>query len=158
RFRNSGVGRSYPLSLMAPDRIAENRFRQMTSIPSMLDLQRRQSRVHALRRAEQSCCSRRRQKSSRRSLGAMEDFAQTALTGLDLKFRSNLVRPYADIRDTKSFVGFVVQASCCAASDHFRPVDRACRGQRLARLVLEAWHPSRGDCGINFSFSLYLVG
>jgi len=29
RFRNSRVARSYPLSLLAPDRIAENRFRQM---------------------------------------------------------------------------------------------------------------------------------
>src|SRR5207247_1297108 len=40
------------------------------------DLQRRRSRLHAFGRAEQSECSRRRQKSTRRRLGALEDPAR----------------------------------------------------------------------------------
>ncbi len=36
RSRNPRVGRSYRVSLMAPDRIAENRFRQMTGIHRVL--------------------------------------------------------------------------------------------------------------------------
>src|SRR5438552_12392189 len=85
--RRSGASRKHSVSglrfLWRKRRAGKRRYSQSGRVNESRrqkirvgDLQRRRSRFHALGRAEQSECSRRRQKSTRGSVGALEGTAR----------------------------------------------------------------------------------